>query len=402
VNQWVTSPARGKVKLRAMTTDPASSAPFEVLIAGGSVAALEGALALRNLAGDRVSITLIAPNREFVYRPMTVQEPFAYGLAQRYPVEEIVRGIGAELIEDSLQSVNAAAARLRTASGSEHRYDALLVALGAQIRARYEYATTIDDRHLDDQLHGLVQDVEGGYVKHLAFVIPPRMSWPLPVYELALMTAVRAYDSDIELSITVLTPEDAPLAVFGRGASSAVSRLLADRQIEVITSAYCEIPRPGQIEVSPGGRTVRADRIVALPELEGPAVRGLPADENGFIPVDANCRIRGLEREFAAGDVVEFSIKHGGIAAHQADIAATMIASLAGAPVEPETFRPMIHGILLTGEKPRYLKARITGGHGFSSELTDEPSWSSPAKIAAKYLAPYLEQRDRAAGRSGS
>ena len=38
-----------------MTTDPAPSAPFEVLIAGGGVAALEAALALRNLAGDRVS-----------------------------------------------------------------------------------------------------------------------------------------------------------------------------------------------------------------------------------------------------------------------------------------------------------------------------------------------------------
>ncbi|HUO73776.1 MAG TPA: hypothetical protein VMU39_23595 [Solirubrobacteraceae bacterium] len=385
-----------------MTTDPASSAPFEVLIAGGSVAALEGALALRHLAGDRVSVTLIAPNREFVYRPMTVQEPFAYGAARRYPVEEIVREIGAELIEDSLQSVDPAAARARTASGAQHRYDALLVALGAQIRARYEYATTIDDRHLDAQLHGLVQDVEGGYVKHLAFVIPPRMSWPLPVYELALMTAVRAYDSNIELPITVLTPEDAPLAVFGGGASSAVSQLLADRHIEVITSAYCEIPRPGQIDVSPGGRTVHADRIVALPELEGPALPGLPADDDGFIPIDANCRIRGLEREFAAGDVVEFSIKHGGIAAQQADTAATMIASLAGAPVEPETFRPTIHGILLTGEKPRYLKAQITGGHGFSSEITEEPSWPSPAKIAAKYLAPYLEERDRAAGRSGT
>ena len=55
----------------------------------------------------------------------------------------------------------------------------------------------------------------------------------------------------------------------------------------------------------------------------------------------------------------------------------------------------MIHGMLLTNEKPRYLTAHITGGHGFSSEITDTPTWSPPSKIAAKYLAPYLQERDR-------
>ena len=102
-----------------MTTDPAPSAPFEVLIAGGGVAALEGALALRDLAGDRVSVKLIAPNREFVNRPMTVTEPFAFGAAQRYPLQPIVRDIGAELIDGALQSVHPASATVRTESGAD-------------------------------------------------------------------------------------------------------------------------------------------------------------------------------------------------------------------------------------------------------------------------------------------
>ena len=55
----------------------------------------------------------------------------------------------------------------------------------------------------------------------------------------------------------------------------------------------------------------------------------------------------------------------------------------------------MINGVLLTGSEPRYLSAHITGGQGFSSQLREEPSWTPPAKIAAKHLAPYLEQRDR-------
>jgi hypothetical protein len=43
--------------------------------------------------------------------------------------------------------------------------------------------------------------------------------------------------------------------------------------------------------------------------------------------------------------------------------------------------------MLLTGEQPRYLTARTTGGQGFSSEISDTPTWTPPAKIAAKYLA---------------
>jgi hypothetical protein len=56
----------------------------------------------------------------------------------------------------------------------------------------------------------------------------------------------------------------------------------------------------------------------------------------------------------------------------------------------------VIHGILLTADAPRYLTARITGGHGFSSEISDTPTWSPPFKIAARYLAPQLDALDRA------
>ncbi len=383
-----------------MTTDPAPSARFEVLIAGGGVAALEAALALRDLAADRLTIRLISASSEFTYRPMSVQEPFSFGGAERYPLEPIASEIGFELIEDKLESVDPASATLRTVSGTEHRYDALLLALGARVRARYEHATTIDDRRLDEQLHGLIQDLEGGYVKRLAFVVPPRMAWPLPIYELALMSARRAYDMNVEVSITVLTPEETPLALFGSGASRGVSELLAENQVEVVTSAYCEIPRQGHVEVAPGDRRLEADRVVALPELDGPSVAGLPAAEHGFIPIDAHCRVRGLEREYAAGDATAFAVKHGGIAALQADVAAQSIAASAGAPVQPEEFRPSISGVLLTGGKPRYLRAEITGAQGFSSEISEDPSRAPSGKIAARYLAPYLADRDRAAGRS--
>ena len=371
--------------------------PFKVVIVGGGVAALEGALALQDLAGDRVSLQLLAPNAEFIYRPMTVREPFAYAPARHYPLDEIARDVGAELIADEFSWVDPAQQIAHTAQGRELPYDALLLGLGARMRPPFAHALTIDDRRMDAVLHGIVQDVEAGYIHSLAFVAPARMGWPFPIYELALMLARRAYDMSADVAVTIITPEDAPLAIFGDEASEAVAELLKEAGITTITSAYAQVSQPGQVSVHPGDRVVQVDRVIALPELFGPAVRGLPAAEHGFIPVDTHSQVRDVPRVYAAGDATDFAIKQGGVAAQQADAAAQSIAALAGVSLTPKPFHPEIRGILLTGGQPRYLTARITGGQGFSSQITTEPTWSPPTKIVAAYLAPYLDQRDKTA-----
>ncbi len=383
-------------KLLAMTSS--STTPFKVVVAGGGVAALEGALALRDLAGKRINTTLLAPQPEFVYRPMRVREPFGYSEARRYSLDEIARDIDVELKQDAFKWLDTERRIVHTELGDRLEYDALLLALGAVRRPRFRHAVTLDDGHIDEQLHGLVQDVEGGYVHKLAFISPSRMPWPLPIYELALMTAQRAYDMEAELSITIATPEDAPLAIFGQTVSDAVSAILTDRGILVIPSARCETPAPGELALHPGGRHLFLDRIVALPELSGPSTPGVPKSApDGFLAVDVHCQVRGVDRVFAAGDATDFAVKHGGMAAQQADAAAQTIAALAGAPVEPAPFHPVIHAMLLGADKPLYLSAHITGGHGTSSEISESPTWSPPTKIVANYLSPYLESRDRAA-----
>ena len=363
------------------------------------MAALEAALALRELGGERIATTMIAPNSEFVYRPMTVREPFGFADAVRYPLDELAKDIGVELRVDSFKWLDHERRVAHTEAGDQLSYDALLLALGARLYTRFKHVVTIDDTRLDELLHGLIQDVEGGYVRSLAFIVPGRMGWPLPIYELALMTAARAQDMNIELPIAIATPEDAPLAIFGQVASDAVRRLLEENGIRTITSAHCEVHEPGRVAINPGSRHLDAERIVAMPELHGPAVRGVPGSSvGGFIPIDVHCKVPGIERVWAAGDATDFAIKHGGVAAQQADIAAQGIAALAGVAEEPKSFRPVIHGILLTGGQPRYLSADVTGGHGSSSQITDQPTWSPATKIAAKYLAPYLDERDRVAG----
>jgi sulfide:quinone oxidoreductase len=368
---------------------------LRVLIAGGGVAALETALALKDLAPGLTEVTVIAPNTEFVYRPMVVREPFAYGRARRYPLAPIVGDAAATLLPGELAWIDPAVQSIHTKAGESIEYDALVLALGASITERYEHALTINDRDLDETMHGLIEDVESGYVHRLAFVSPGRMAWPLPLYELAMMTAGRAYDMGVELETTIVTPEDAPLAIFGSAASDAVAELLASARVKTINSAYAEVPSSREVVISPGDRHLSVDRVVALPELCGPSLRGIPLGENGFIRVDPHGRVPDVEHIYAAGDATDFPIKQGGIGSQQADAVAQSIAALAGAAVTPERFSPVVRGMLLTNGKPRYLTARITGGQGFSSEISDTPTWSAGAKIAARYLAPYLDARDR-------
>jgi sulfide:quinone oxidoreductase len=338
---------------------------------------------------------VLAPNGEFYYRPLTVREPFAQGPARRYPLAPIVSDAGARLLSDELAWVDPDSRIAHTKSELKLEYDTLVLALGARAVPRYRHAVTIDAAHMDEILRGVVQDVEGGYVKHIAFLAPGRMAWPLPLYELALMTASRAYDMNVELAITLITPEDSPLAVFGQSASDGVAALLTQSNIKTIHSAYAEIPKAGEVVINPGDRRLQVDRVIALPELYGPCVRGIPLSEHGFLRVSPYGRVLEVEGVYAAGDCIEFPVKHGGLGAQQADVVAQSIAASAGAPLTPQPFNPVIHGMLLTGDKPLYLTAKITGGHGFSSELTDTPSWSPPSKIASQYLAPYLDALDR-------
>ena len=376
--------------------DPAGhrSEKLKVLVAGGGVAAIETILALHDMAGDLVEISVLAPNAEFVYRPMTVREPFAYAEARRYELAPIVRHAGGELIEGELGWVDRDAQIVHSADGREIPYDALVLAMGARITPRYTHCLTIDDRRMDEALHGLIQDVEGGYVGSIAFVAPARMAWPFPLYELALMTAGRAFDMDVEVAITIITPEDSPLSIFGTEVSRGVADLLEKAGIKAINSAYVEVPGPGALVINPGDRKMQVDRIVALPELYGPSVRGIPVSDHGFIRVNRFGRVADAGPIYAAGDAIDFPVKQGGLGSQEADVAAESIAALAGAEIEPQPFKPVIHGMLLTDGRPRYLSAKIVGGQGESSHFGDSPEPGMEHKITARYLTPYLASLD--------
>ncbi|MBN1529402.1 MAG: FAD-dependent oxidoreductase [Thermoleophilaceae bacterium] len=365
---------------------------FRVVIGGGGIAAVEALLRLRRLVGDAVDVTMIAPDAELRYRPLAVQEPFAGPGARRYALARIAGDTGAAFVHDALEWVDPDGQAVHTLAGEQYPFDALLLAYGARSAPPHEHAVTFDDANADETYLGIVRSIEGGYTKHLGLIVPTGHAWPLPVYELALQTADRAYDSGFDdVTVTVVTPEAAPLEVFGTAVSEAAREALVDAGVRLLTGARAEVPAHRTLVVDPGGHELEPETIVALPRIEGRALRGVAADADGFIPIDDRCRVQGMgEHVFAAGDATSFPVKQGGIGAQQADVAAAGIAALAG-DHEPARFEPVLRGSLIAGERRRlYFQARLEDGRAVESEVLDEPPWEAGEKVVAEELGPYL------------
>jgi sulfide:quinone oxidoreductase len=379
------------------------------VIAGGGVAALEALLALRALSGTRLGIEVLAPGYSFLYRPVSVAEAFDVGEAREFDLAAILSDQGAKRHVDCLASVDTAGQTVRTSAGASLPYDELIVAVGAHAVPALPGALAFRGRPDVPALREILGELERGSISRLAFAIPTGNAWPLPIYELALLTAAHIGARGLDAHVVVVSCEEEPLELFGPRASEAISELLRARGIELRMVALATAFEGSVVRLA-GGGTVRADRVVALPRLQGPAIPGLPQDREGFIPVDAYGRVPGVEDVYAAGDGTAFPLKQGGLAAQQADTIAEVIAQRAGAPVQPRPFSPVIRGLLLTGSSPVYLRAGsgaarreatvanerwagaplAPGRHQIESSSSTSALWWPPSKIAGRYLAPYL------------
>jgi sulfide:quinone oxidoreductase len=365
---------------------------FRAVVCGGGIAAAEALLRLRRLAADSVEVRVIAPNDELVYRPQAVREPFTYLPPRRYPLRQIAADCGAELSKDDLRRVDPAERMVHTGNGRDVGYDALLVAVGAREVEPYGHPVTFRAADAAATFGEVIKAIELGRASRVAFLQPAGPGWPLPLYELALMTATHADELGIRgLELALVTPEPRPLAVFGEAVAEVVADRLGRAGVELHTESLARMPADGSVIVEPRGMVLRPDRVLAMPRISGPAIAGLPADAQGFVPIDGQCCVPGTGgRVFAAGDAANYPVKHGGLGAQMADSAASAIATLAGALDEPQPFRPVIRGKLLTGAEPIYMSARPEGAESFASEVFEDPPWPAGEKVVAEELGPYL------------
>jgi sulfide:quinone oxidoreductase len=364
-----------------------------VLIVGGGVGSLEAAIALDDLAGDRVEVDIYSPREDFVYRPFAVAEPYGASHAMRYEWAPLAERCDAGFHRASIGSVDGEKRIAHTHDGEEVAYDQLIVACGSRLLAGVPGAVTFwgvaDDGRVLDVVRGLREQK----LRRVIFTMPGGGTWALPLYELALLAQSELAKAGVEdASLAIVTPEDSPLDLFGRRASERVAELLAERGIEVVTGATPVRYADGRLTVSPSAE-FEADAMLSLPRLVGRQIGGVPHDLDGFIAVDEHCRIRGMEHAFAVGDVTAFPVKQGGIATQQADVAAEAIAAELGGEISAEPLDPILRGVLWTGGEPLYLSGHLAGGHGETSSASNEPQWDGAEqdKIVGRYLTPFLD-----------
>lgn len=365
-----------------------------VVVIGSGVGAIEAVLALDALAEERVQVTVLSPTGGLRLAARLPERTLWAQDAPTYDVRRLGRLPHVSVVRDGARSVDVDRHVVTGVSGRRYTWDLLLVAAGATVKPMIPGALTLGaDR--PGIVRSLVAEAQRGLVDAIALVVAPGAAWTLPVYELALHVAPAVSRAS---SVEILTPEPAPLALFGAAASAAVASRLDAAQVEHRPRSYCEFVEDALV-VRPGASVEPVDAIV---ELAAPAplpIAGLPRHVGGFIEVREFGQVVGAPDVYAVGDAVAFPIKHGGLATQQADAAAEHIALRAGADIVPSPFRPILRGELVTPQGVLYLEAPIHGGAG-EGRVSERPLWAPATKVHGRYLSAWLTKVDPRATRA--
>jgi sulfide:quinone oxidoreductase len=209
-----------------------------------------------------VVVELIAPEPQFWYRPLATGEPFGLGDIHGLDLSAVAHENGALFTLGRLGSIDPWRRTASTSTGIEASYDALLIAVGARPAVAVPGAFTFRGPADSEAFAGLLDGFDDDATYRVVFALPGGVSWPLPLYELALETAARFDREGAKVEVVIVTHEEAPLELFGPAASSTIASLLADRGIELRTSTYAVGFDEGSLEVKPEG-TIAADRSQA-------------------------------------------------------------------------------------------------------------------------------------------
>ena len=242
-----------------------------MIVAGGGIAGLEALIGLRTLAGNRVEIELISPERFFAWRPLTAHAAFGGSSGPELEIPQLARAMGASCTIGELGSVDAEAGEITLADGERRAFDVLLVAAGARPEELISGAITVGLPRGTQRLHALLEEAESGSVSEIVFATSSTSVWPLAIYELAIMTAGRLRGV-AGVSLTLLTPEPAPLSIFGGRASGALLEELEHHGIHFVGGVSAQEVVWGELVALPGMMHIQADAVVSLPRLRGPAI----------------------------------------------------------------------------------------------------------------------------------
>lgn len=392
-----------------------------VCVVGAGTAGLEALLSAREALGAKAQLRLIAPESEFLYRPMSPGSLFRPAQERGVAIADLATQAGAAWVADRAAAVYETERQVLTRDGDTVDFDYLLLAPGSRsrrvLRQGYVWERGADPSFLDQIISGIV----AGEVQSVAVVAPRGARWPLPAYELALVLAWTAVRTDAQ--VTLITAEEQPLAALGPGATETVARELDAANVETITGVeLIDEPRhdpeppelthvvfaperpedlagsligkpidPAHVRLGSGSKA-EFDRLISLPTVDGPFLAGVATDAAGFIEVDEELKVCGSEHVWAAGSCIAAALEHSALAARQADAAIVAIsAAISGAVgVTRASGAPELTGMLLTDQREQWLRENPVG--------TQQPStrclWWPPGRAVGRVLSQRIAAWD--------
>jgi hypothetical protein len=103
-----------------------------------------------------------------------------------------------------------------------------------------------------------------GHARSVALALPSERMWPLPIYELALLTAgnLREHGADA-VTVWLVTPEEEPLELVGPAAARALLPMLEARDIRLRTSSLPAFVKDRTLVLA-GDQAVRPEAVEDL------------------------------------------------------------------------------------------------------------------------------------------
>lgn len=292
----------------------------KVLILGGGSGGLATAGRLKELLGDKVSVTVIDKQKSFVLgfsllRVMTGEKTEQEVTAPKEKVSQ--KGI--KFINTEVNGIDIKSGIVRTGQG-EFAYDYLVIALGAELapekvpgfESAFHMYTLEDAKKLRDALSSF----RGGSLRLIVSSTP--FKCPPAPYEAAMLIDdyLRSKGLRDKSDIQIFTPEPLPMPIAGPEVGNTVVSMLNEKGIGFHNNTKVSlIDGDSKQIIFENGSREKYDLLIAIPPHTSPKVVresvGDLADASGWIPVDPKNMQTKHDRVYAIGDVAAVKLQSG-------------------------------------------------------------------------------------------
>ena len=292
----------------------------KVLILGGGSGGLATAGRLKELLGDKVSVTVIDKQKSFVLgfsllRVMTGEKTEQEVTAPKEKVSQ--KGI--KFINTEVNGIDIKSGIVRTGQG-EFAYDYLVIALGAELapekvpgfESAFHMYTLEDAKKLRDTLSSF----RGGSLRLIVSSTP--FKCPPAPYEAAMLIDDYLRNKGLrdKSDIQIFTPEPLPMPIAGPEVGNTVVSMLNEKGIGFHNNTKVSlIDGDSKQIIFENGSREKYDLLIAIPPHTSPKVVresvGDLADASGWIPVDPKSMQTKHDRVYAIGDVAAVKLQSG-------------------------------------------------------------------------------------------